>query len=153
MASFKAVAFITSKDDTCHGDTMVVIPEKVLEAFNNPKSVKVLTSVETGGQPHVIVCGSISAVDAETVIVGEILMKKTSSNLEKHRKAAVLVLVDMISYVIHVKVKKRVTEGPMLDNMNKVLAGMGLKANAVWTFEPTAVYDQSASQSAGIKLA
>ncbi|MCL2608059.1 MAG: hypothetical protein FWD92_05870 [Methanomassiliicoccaceae archaeon] len=132
---------------------MVIIPEKVLEAFNDPKSVKVLTSVETGGQPHVIVCGSISALDAETVVVGEILMKKTSSNLERHRKAAVLVLIDRISYVIHVKVKKRIAEGPVLDNMNHVLAGMGLRAHAVWAFEPLAVYDQSASQSAGIKLA
>jgi hypothetical protein len=64
-----------------------------------------------------------------------------------------LVLLEKTSYVVNVKVKQRVSEGPMLDGMNQVLAGMGLKAAAVWVFEPTAVFDQSAGPAAGSKIA
>jgi len=131
---------------------MVTLPENVMAAFNDPKSVKVLTSVDADGQPHSIVCGSIRAVAPDTLIVGEILMRSTSANLGKNVKAAILVLVDKTSYVVNVKVVQRVTEGPMLDGMNQALAAMGLKASAVWVFSPTAVFDQSASPNAGTKL-
>ncbi|MCL1984481.1 MAG: pyridoxamine 5'-phosphate oxidase family protein [Methanomassiliicoccaceae archaeon] len=132
---------------------MVMIPENVLAAFNDPNAVKVMTTVGADGQPHSIVCGSIRAAAADTIIVGEILMKTSSANLGKNDKAAFLALVGKASYVVNVKVKQRVAEGPMLDNMNQVLAGMGLKASAVWVFTPTAVFDQSAGPAAGTKIA
>ena len=131
---------------------MVMIPDKVMAAFNDPAAVKVLTSVGADGQPHSIVCGSIRAVAPDTLIVGEILMKATAANLNKNDKAAILVLVGKTSYVVNVKVKQRVADGPMLDGMNEVFKGMGLKANALWIFDPTAVFDQSASPVAGEKL-
>ena len=132
---------------------MVMIPDKVIEAFNDPKASKVLTSVGEDGQPHSIVCGSIRAVAPDMLIVGEILMRSTAANLGKNNKAALLVLLEKTSYVVNVKVKQRVTEGPMFDGMNQVLAGMGLKASAVWVFEPVAVFDQSAGPNAGSKIA
>lgn len=131
---------------------MVKIPEKVLAVFNDPKAVKVLTSVGAGGQPHSIVCGSIAAPAPDTIIVGEILMKATAANLKKNDKAAFLVTADKTSYAVNVKAKQRVTEGPMIDGMNKVLAAMKLKANAVWVFEPIEVFDQSAGPAAGSKI-
>jgi len=132
---------------------MVKLPDNVMAAFNDAAAVKVLTSVASNGQPHSIVCGSIRAAEANKLIVGEILMKTTASNLKKNDRAAVLVLVGKNSYLVNVKVKARVSEGPMLDGMNEVLKGMGLKAAAVWVFTPTSVYDQGASPKAGTKLA
>jgi len=132
---------------------MVLIPENVMAAFNDPASVKVLTSVAADGQPHSIVCGSIRAVAPDTMIVGEILMKATSVNLKKNDKAAILVVAGRSSFVVNVIAKDRVSEGPMLDGMNEALKAMGLKASAVWVFAPTAVYDQSASPAAGTKIA
>jgi hypothetical protein len=135
------------------GDEMVNIPENVLAAFNDPNAVKVLTSVASNGKPHSIVCGSIRAVAANKLIVGEILMRTTASNLKKNDKAAILVLAGKSSYLVNVKVRQRVSEGPMLDGMNQALAAMNLKASAVWVFQPVSVTDQSASPNAGAKMA
>ena len=132
---------------------MVKIPDNVIAAFNDASAVKVLTSVASNGQPHSIVCGSIRVAEPNKLIVGEILMKTTAANLKKSARAAILVLVGKNSYLVNVKVKARVDEGPMLDGMNQALKAMGLKAAAVWVFTPTAVYDQGASPKAGTKLA
>ncbi|MDR0791490.1 MAG: pyridoxamine 5'-phosphate oxidase family protein [Methanomassiliicoccaceae archaeon] len=132
---------------------MVNIPDNVMAAFNDPKAVKVLTSVCPSGYPHSIVCGSIRAVAPDALIVGEILMKSTAANLGKNSKAALMVNVGLTSYIVNVNAKQRVSEGPMLDAMNKELAALNLKAAAVWVFEPISVYDQSASPAAGKKIA
>jgi hypothetical protein len=132
---------------------MVKIPDNVMAAFADPQAVKMLTSVNARGQPHTIVCGSISAVAPNKLIVGEILMKTTASNLAKNDKAAILVLVGKTSYLVNVKVKQRLAAGPILDGMNQYLATIKLKANAIWVFTPTAVFDQSAGPTAGTKLA
>ncbi|MDR0778633.1 MAG: hypothetical protein LBE48_04270 [Methanomassiliicoccaceae archaeon] len=124
-----------------------------MEAFNDPKAVKVLSTNCPSGYPHSIVCGSIRAVAPDTLIVGEILMKSAAANLGKDPKAALLVNVGLTSYAVYVKAKQRVAEGPMLDAMNKELAAMKLRANAVWVFEPVSVYDQSANPAAGKKIA
>ncbi|MCL2143399.1 MAG: pyridoxamine 5'-phosphate oxidase family protein [Methanomassiliicoccaceae archaeon] len=132
---------------------MVSLPENVMAAFKDQKSVKVLTSVSADGQPHSIVCGSIQAVAPDMLIVGEVLMRSTAANLAKNDKAAILLIAGLTSFSVNVKAKQRVTEGPIFDEMNKALAAMHLKANAVWLFEPTAVFDQSANPNAGKKLA
>ncbi|MDR2866840.1 MAG: hypothetical protein LBV13_05525 [Methanomassiliicoccaceae archaeon] len=132
---------------------MVTIPDNVMAAFNDPKAVKVLTTVCPSGYPHSIVCGSLRAVSPDMLIVGEILMKSSSSNMKKNDKAAILVVTGLTSFVVNVKAKERVSKGPMLDGMNEALAAMKLKANAVWVFEPTSVYDQSANPAAGKKIA
>ena len=130
----------------------MTLPENVAKTFDDPASVKVLTSVGTNGQPHSIVCGSIRVVSPDTVIVGEILMKTTASNFAGNKKAAILVVAGRTSYLVNAEVKQRVSEGPMLDGMNEALAKMGLKASAVWLFEPKEVFDQSATPNAGKKI-
>jgi len=132
---------------------MVKLPDNVIEAFNDPAAVKVLTSVAADGQPHSIVCGSIRVVAPDTMIVGEILMKTTAANLKKNDKASIMVVLGKASYAVNVKVAQQVTSGPMLDGMNEALSKMGLKASAVWVFSPVAVFDQGASPNAGKKIA
>ena len=132
---------------------MVTIPDNVIAAFNDEKAIKVLTSVCPSGFPHSIVCGSIRVMSPDTLIVGEILMKATSNNLKKNDKATILVASGLNSYIVNVKAKQRVTEGPIYDGMNKALEAIKMKANAVWVFEPISVYNQSANPAAGSKIA
>jgi hypothetical protein len=60
--------------------------------------------------------------------------------------------VEMKSYQIKAKIKDALTSGPLFDKMNEVLKGMGMKANVVWTVEPTEVWNQSPSYDAGKKM-
>jgi len=132
---------------------MVKLPQNVSALFNDPAAIKVLSSIDADGRPHSIVCGSIRAVAPNVMIVAEILMRSTAANLKRNGKVALLATVGTTSYLVNAKVKERVSAGPMLDEMNKALAAMKLKASAVWVFMPTAVYDQSANPKAGAKLA
>lgn len=136
---------------------MVALPKDVMDAINNPKAVKVLATVRADGSPHVIQVGSIMAPAPEMIAFGAILMKETGKNLEAMKKknacVSVLVTVDMKSYQVRAKVKEALTQGPLVDKMNEHLKSLGLKANTVWTVEPTDVWNQSPSYDAGKKMA
>lgn len=89
----------------------------------------------------------------DMMIIGEVLMKRTANNLKQNPKAAFLVTKGNQSYEIQVTVKDRISSGAIVDQMNAILEGMHLHANAVWTFDVVAVYDESAGPTAGTKLA
>jgi len=135
---------------------MVKMPDEVFQALNNPKAGKVLATVREDGTPHVIQVGSVNAPSPEMIAFGAILMKETGKNLEATKKAkkkvTVLVTAEMKSYQVNAKVKDYVTSGPLFDKMNEFLKGLGLKANGVWTLEPTDVWNQSPSYEAGKKM-
>ena len=67
--------------------TMVQIPEKVLAKMAEQTTVKTLVTASACGAPHAIVCGSIIAPAADKVVVGEVLMKRASANLQANPKA------------------------------------------------------------------
>jgi hypothetical protein len=96
------------------------------------------------------------APSPDMIAFGAILMKETGKNLEAakkdKKKVTVLVTFEMKSYQVNAKVKDYVTSGPLFDKMNEVLKGLGLKANGVWTLEPTDVWNQSATYEAGKKM-
>jgi len=135
---------------------MVAIPVEVMEAVNNPKAAKVLATVKDDGSPHIISVGSIIAPNPQTIAFAAILMKETGKNLEAMKKsgkeAVILVTVEMKSYQIRGKIKDKVTSGPLFDKMNEHLKTLGLKAQVVWTLEPTGVWNQSPSYDAGKKM-
>jgi len=132
---------------------MANIPKNVMDVLAAPTTTKVLVTASKGGKPHAIVAGSIGAPAADTMIVGEVLMKTSSKNLKENKEAAFLISAGKDAYEIDCAVKARLESGPELDAMNKALAPMGLKASAVWVFSVCAVYDQGASPNAGKKLA
>ena len=132
---------------------MANIPDEVLKAMSEQTTVKALVTSDASGQPHAIVCGSIVAPSPDKVIVGEVLMKKSSKNLDVNKKAAILVSAGMAAYEIVLENPVRITEGPALDQMNEKLAAIHLKAGALWMFDVASVYDQGASPKAGTKLA
>jgi hypothetical protein len=134
---------------------MVKLPDEVFNAIN-AKSSKVLATVNSAGNPHVIQVGSIIAPSPEMIAFGAILMKETGKNLEsmkkKNQEVAILVTVEMKSYLVMAKIKEHHTSGPLFDKMNEELKKMGMKANVVWTVEPAEVFNQSASYEAGSKM-
>ena len=123
---------------------MVDIPANVLEKMNAEGTVKVLVTADAAGQPHAIVCGTIMSPSPDKMVVGEVLMKKSRANLEANPKNA---------YEIDVANPVRIADGPALDEMNKALAAIHLKAAAMWMFDVTAVYEQGANPNAGTKIA
>ena len=131
----------------------IKIPEKAMLLLNDPAATKVLTSVSSKGVPHSVVIGSFMAPSPDSIIAGEVLMKKTSENLKKNSKVAVMVVKGLESYLVVAERSGHVSEGPLFDKVSEQLAKVNLKARGVWTFDPLEVYDQSANPNAGTKLA
>lgn len=132
---------------------MANIPNNVLEMMRSQATVKVLVTASKDGKPHAIVAGSIAAPTADTMVVGEILMKASAKNLGENSKAAFLISSGKDAYSIDCTARARLEAGPEIEAMNKELAAIGLKAAAVWVFSVDAVYEQGATPEAGKKLA
>ncbi|HSV42400.1 MAG TPA: hypothetical protein VLH13_03200 [Methanomassiliicoccales archaeon] len=135
---------------------MVEIPVEVMKVINDPKAVKVITTVSANGVLHSIRAGSIIAPAPNMIAVGAILMKTTAKNIENMKKhdqqVAVLVGSEMTSYLIMAKIADGHKSGPLFDGMNEELKKMGLQAREVLTFVPTGVWNQSANYDAGKKM-
>ncbi len=135
---------------------MVGLPEEVMKAINDPKSARVLGTKSEGGNIHLVQLGSLKAASPEMIMAGAILMKHTSKNLENAKAdgslVSILVTMEMKSYEVRAKVKDYVTAGPLFEQMNAALKSMGLQARGVWVFEPTEVWNQSATYDAGKKM-
>ena len=132
---------------------MVNVPNNILELLNARTTTKVLVTASKDAKPHAIVAGSIAAPAADTMVVGEVLMKVSSKNLSENPKASFLIASGKDAFEIECTAKARLTSGPEIEAMNKELAAIGLKAAAVWVFKVDAVYEQGASPKAGTKLA
>jgi uncharacterized protein len=135
----------------------VKLPEEVAALLNDPKSVKVLTTVAVDGTPHSVRIGSMAAPAPNLISVGAVLMKTSNANLEATKKSKKLVCVlvnsEMKAYMITATVKDDLTSGPLFDGTNAALKPMGLVAKSVWTLEPQGVWDESANYNAGKKIA
>ena len=132
---------------------MANIPTEVLEMLKAPTTTKVLVTASKDAKPHAIVAGSIGAPAADTMIIGEVLMKISSKNLSENSKASFLIASGKDAYAIECTAKARLEKGPEIEAMNKALEPMHLKAAAVWIFKVDAVFYQGASPKAGTKLA
>lgn len=132
---------------------MVNIPQDIIDIMGTPGTTKVLATVSKDGSPHVIMAGSIMPSALDTMMVGEMLMKKSPKNLSENNKASFLITAGKNSYCIDCTVKARLDNGPELDIMNEALTAMKLKTPAVWLFSVDGVTDQSPSPDAGKKLA
>lgn len=143
----------TNKRILYTGEDMAQIPANVLAKMAEQTTVKTLVTASKSGRPHAIVCGSILSPSPDKIIVGEVLMKRASANLQENPKAAVLVCAGMESYEIALSNPVRIAEGPVLEQMNEGLAKVHLQARAVWMFDVCAVFNESATPEAGTKIA
>ncbi len=125
--------------------------------LNDQKAVKVIATKSAEGNIHAIQVGSAVAPDPHTIIVGAILMKQTSKNLEHMREKGELVSILVsnwtASYQVKSSVKDYVTSGQYFDSMNAALKSLGLAAKGVWVLEPREVWNQSPSYEAGKRIA
>jgi hypothetical protein len=128
-----------------------------MEVLNDPNAVKIIATKAADGNVHAIRVGSMAAPAKNMVIVGAILMKRTSKNLEamkpKGELVSLLVNKEMKAFEIKATVKDYITSGPIFDGMNEKLKPLGMAARGVWVFEPKEVWNQSASYEAGTKIA
>ncbi len=131
---------------------MANIPQDIINKINEPSTIKSLITVSEDGQPHAIVCGSFKVVSPETIIVGQILMKRSAENMKTNSKVAISAVAGKESYCINAVAKEQLTSGPVFDGMNEALKAIGMQAGAVWVFDVKDVYNQSASPDAGSKI-
>lgn len=132
---------------------MVTIPANVVDLMNRPESVKILVTANVMGQPHAIVCGSFFILNESTIAVGEVLMKVSAKNMAENKNVSILVTSGKDAFEVSATVGKRMTEGPVLAGLNDKMKAMHLHANAVWTFDAIAVFDESAGPNAGKRIA
>ena len=130
---------------------MVDIPEPVEKMIKHPDTHKVLTTVSPDGKPHAIVCASLTT-DGNRVVVGEVFMLRTVEKINSNPNVEFLVWLGKNAYSIKAKACGRFTEGEVFDKMCLALDKYNLTTIAVWEFEVTEIWDESASRSAGQRV-
>ena len=135
---------------------MVDMPEEVVSRINDPKAVKVISTISREGDVHSIQVGACVAPQPGMIAVGAILMQHTSKNLENMKKkgqsVSVLVAKEMESYQVKADIQAYQTEGPVFDAMSVEIKKLGLQLRGVWILEPTEVWNQSATYEAGKRM-
>ena len=99
-----------------------------------------------------IVCGSLDIADDGSIIVGEAYMYRSAKYLEANPEAEILVWKGNTAYSIKAVARSRETSGPLFDRMSRFLDRMNMTTVAVWRFEPTEVWDESASDTSGDRV-
>ncbi len=132
---------------------MVTIPKEILDIMKDEGTVNVLVTANAAGQPHAIVCGSFGVLGDDTIMVGEIFMKRSSEYMAENKKVAILVANGGRAYEMQATVLGREEKSTELGNLNKALKGANLNASALWKFKVTAVYNESAGPDGGKKIA
>ena len=128
------------------------MPENVMKLLNDKEASKVLTTVDSNGIPHSIVVGSMMAPAEDMLCAAEVLMKKTAENLKTNKNIAILAVKGMESYSVNGTVIQRQVSGDLFETVAEELKKVGLPTQAVWTFKPTAIFNQSAGPDAGKKI-
>ncbi len=131
---------------------MVTIPKEILDMMKDKGTVCVLVTANAAGQPHAIVCGSFGVIGDDTIMVGEIFMKRSSEYMAENKKVAILVVNGGKAYEMQATVLGREAEGTDIGNLNKALKVANLSARALWKFKVTAVYNESAGPDGGKKI-
>jgi hypothetical protein len=69
------------------------------------------------------------------------------------KMASIMVLDSIKSYEVRCKVEDFITSGPLFDKMSEKMKQTGLTVRGVLIFTPVEVFNQSASDEAGTKMA
>lgn len=136
---------------------MVALPEAVMNALNDPTSVKVLATKTPEGAVNAIPLGSMMAPDPNAIVFGVVFMKKTHINMvemqKNGEKPVVLIVTGSSAYQVHAAIKEYKTSGPVLDAMNDKVKSRGITVIGVWYMEPSSIYDQTPGPNVGKKMA
>lgn len=132
---------------------MVAVPKEIIDIAAEKTTTKLLVTSAADGQPHAIVCGSISITADGKASVGEILMKRAKANLAGNGKAALTIAAGPKAYELVLANAKREDSGPAFEGLKAAMAGLGLPCFAMWTFDVVEVWNESAGPAAGSKMA
>ena len=131
---------------------MVSIPEPVARMIKHPDTHKVLTTVSPDGLPHAIVCASLDMDGSDTIVVAEVYMQRTCENLKSNPNAEFLVWQGKMGYSLKAKATGRFTEGVPFDKMSAAMDKFNMAVVAVWEFQVTEIWDESATKTSGEKV-
>ncbi len=133
---------------------MVTIPKEVMEVIAAPDSIKMIATVDENGLPNVANVHSVTAIDSETIAFAELFIKQTKTNLEKTKKAAIVVFKGQMSgYQLKGAFAGFQTSGPIFDAFSeKVMAAMKLPVKSVGLIKVENVFEGSPGKNS-IKLA
>jgi predicted pyridoxine 5'-phosphate oxidase superfamily flavin-nucleotide-binding protein len=71
---------------------MAAIPDRVLDILAEPRSVKMVGTVDNRGVPNVVIISTISVLNPETIAFADICLGKTKKNLQQNGKITVAVI-------------------------------------------------------------
>lgn len=132
---------------------MVAIPKEIIDMAGQNTTTKLLVTVSPEGQPHAIVCGSIFITPDGVAGVGEILMKRSAQYLKDSGKASLEIISGQKAFELILKNAKRADSGECYEDMKSKMASLNLPCFAVWTFDISEIWDESAGPNAGKKIA
>ena len=124
---------------------MVTIPKEVMDVITAPDSIKMIATVDENGIPNVANVHSVTAIDSETIAFAELFIKQTKTNLEKTKKAAIVVFKGPMSgYQLKGAFAGFQTSGPIFDAFSeKVMAAMKLPVKSVGLIKVENVFEGS----------
>lgn len=131
---------------------MVMMPDNIIRMVRHPDTAKIMATVSPSGEPHMIVCGSLTISGKDTIVVGEAFMFRTSDNLEHKPFAEFIVWKGREAYSLKTHATGRLTSGPEFDKMHHELEKMHMETVAVWLFEVDEIWDEGISQTTGKRL-
>jgi len=101
---------------------MAGIPDRILDILAEPRSVKMIGTVNNSGIPNVVVISTISVLDPETIAFADIALGKTKKNLERNGKLTVTVTgMEKEAYQIRCKFDHFETTTPLFDLWREVI--------------------------------
>jgi predicted pyridoxine 5'-phosphate oxidase superfamily flavin-nucleotide-binding protein len=71
---------------------MAAIPDRVLDILAEPRSVKMVGTVDNSGVPNVVIISTLSVLNPETIAFADICLGKTRRNLQQNGKITVAVI-------------------------------------------------------------
>jgi len=99
---------------------MGVMPRQVMEKFNQPDTVKFLSTVDESGFPNVAYIASLMAPDEHTLIYADSMGVKTRRNLLSNGRVAAIVLLKekLIAYQVKGVFQGFQTSGPYYEMLS-----------------------------------
>lgn len=133
---------------------MAKIPKEVLDCLADPNALKMLGTVNKAGMPNVAIIGTAGAADEETIVFGELAIKKTKQNLLDTKNFTLTVLAPTKEgYQIKGVFQEFQERGPLRDDLNeKVYAKIRKEIRSLGIGKAKEVYSVNL-KNPGVKLA
>ena len=130
---------------------MANLPKELMDALNEPETVKVLTTIGEDGNPHSVFKHSLIALDDETLAYIELIEKsETDINMLRNKWAKKLISMAVfnqksnVAYQIKGEALRLILQGPIWDQFLEKTWSMLPEADpvGVWTIKVVDVLNE-----------